>query len=166
MAQHAAAALPDAQAIFSVPFGNETLLPACFLHYGAVLGRKETLPAYIQAVREIANVHESEVFKLFPDCRIELLVNLAAVNDRRATAFFRGDHAEETDSRRPGVHVRTLVVVENRFVFRIRSGSVDLSRNTFARQVSIFGVNLVVNGRGNEFEVLRRGDTESAKQDS
>ena len=166
MSQNAATTLPHAQTVFSIPFGNKALLPAGFLNYGAIFGRKESLPADIKTVGEIANVHQAEIFEFFPDRRIKLLVNLAAINNGSATAFLRGDHAEEADSRRPGVHMRTLVVIENRLVLGIWSGGVDLAGNAFTRQVTIFSVNFVVNRSRHALKILRCREAESAEQDA
>src|SRR6185503_12155258 len=137
MTQNATAFLFHAEAVFSIPLGNESLLVAGFFHYGSLFGLEKTLPADVQPVGEIADVHQSHLLEFVAHRRIELPVDLTTIHHRRTAAFRGRDDAEETDSSRPGIHVRALVVVQNGLVCWIGRGGVDLSRDAFAWQVPI-----------------------------
>ena len=63
-------------------------LTAGFLDYCTVFGLEKVLPAHIQSIGEVANVHQPLVFELLANRGIELLVHLAAVDNGRAAAFF------------------------------------------------------------------------------
>ena len=164
MAQNAAAPLPHAQVVLAIPLRDETLLGAGRFDYGTIFRLEETLPAHVEAVGEVAHVHQSHVFEFFADYRIELFVNFAAIYDRRTAAFLRGNHAEEADSRRPRVHVRALVVVEDRLVLRVWSRGIDFAGHAFAGQIAVFGVNFFVNGSCHALEIWRRRQAEAAEQ--
>ncbi len=114
---------------------------------------KETLPAYVQPIGKIAHVHQPQLLELLAHRGIELLENLAAIHNRRTAAFLGREHAEKTDSRRPRIHVRAFVVIQNRLVFGIRRRGINLSRNSLARQIAVLGVNLVVNGSRDPLEL-------------
>src|SRR6059058_5140251 len=98
MAKDTAATLANTQAVFSVPLGDEALLCASVLNHGAIFSVEETLPTDVQTVGEIAYVHQPKVLEFLSHCRIELLINLAAIHDRGAPALLGSDHAEETDA--------------------------------------------------------------------
>src|SRR5229473_7712329 len=166
MAQHSAAALAHAQIVLTVPFGDEGLLLACFLNHRAILCLEESLPVHIESIRKITDIHQSQIFEFLSHRRIQLLVNFAAVHDRRTATFFGRDHTEEADPCWPGIHVRALVVVKDSLVFGIRGGSVNLPSYAFAWQIAIFGVDLVVDRNRYSLEVLRCGQCEAAEQDS
>src|SRR6185437_5308791 len=150
----------------AVPLSNESLLGAGIFNDSAVFRLEEALPTDVEAVGEIAHVHQTEIFEFFPDGGIQLLIDPAAIHDRRAPAFFRGNHAKEADARRPGVHVRTFVVVEDGFVCRIRRRGVDLAGDALTWKVAIFRVDLFVDGRSHALKILRRGESEAAEKNA
>src|SRR5580700_587569 len=120
MAQDGTTTLFRAQTIVTAPFAYETLIVAYLLDCRGVLGLKEVLPAHIQSVGEITDVHQALLFKLLPNRGIKPLINFAAIDNRRAATLLGRNHTKKTDAHRPAVHVRTLVVEEYAFVFRIR----------------------------------------------
>src|SRR6516164_10561376 len=105
MAQDRPAALLDSQIVLAYPFTNKALLMAGFFHNCAISSLEKVLPADVEAVTEVAHIHQAEVFKLFTNHRVELLVHLATINDRRAATFLGRDHAEEANARGPAIHV-------------------------------------------------------------
>src|SRR5258707_3157040 len=147
MPQHTAALLPHSQIVLAVPLRDETLLPTRFLDNCAVFGMEEFLPAHIQPVGEIPYVHQPQLLELFPHRWIQIPVYLAGIHHWRAPTLFRRGYAEKTDSRRPRIHVRALVVKQNHLVFRIRRRVVNLPRRTtLTRQIAVFVINLFVDG--------------------
>ena len=64
------------------------------------------------------------------------------------------------------MHVRALVVVENRLVLWIRGRGVYLARHSLARQIAIFGVKLAADRGRDLFEILGIAQAEAAEKDS
>src|SRR5208337_2861006 len=166
MTQYRTAVLPYAEVVLTHPLTGKALLAARLLDDSTILRLEEVLPAHVQSVREITNIHQALLFELLADRRIELLVHLAAVHDGRATAFLGRDHAEETDACGPAVHVRTLVVIQNALVFRVGSGSMNATADALAGQIAVLRIDFRVHARRHPLEVLRGLQTESAKQDA
>jgi hypothetical protein len=91
--------------ISPVPLGNKSLFAASLFHHGSIFRLKETLPADVKTIGEVANVHQSDFLKLLSYCRIKLLIHLAAINHGRTPTLLCRDHAEEADAAWPRVHV-------------------------------------------------------------
>src|SRR5271157_5955593 len=166
MTQHGAAALFHAKVVLAHPFANEVLFTAGLLDNRTIIGLEKMLPAHIQSIGEIANVHQPQILELTPYLRIKLLIYLAAVHDGRAAAFFSRDHAEEANACGPAVHMRALVVIENALVFGIRSRGVNVATYTFARQVAILGVDFLVYAGRYALEVLGGSQIEAAEENA
>src|ERR1043165_10241422 len=77
---------------------------------------EEILPAHVECFRVVAHVHEPLARESFAQHRIEKLINLATVDDRRLTTLRRRLRAVKPDLHRPAMHVRTFVVEEYGFI--------------------------------------------------
>src|SRR5689334_10659512 len=73
--------LPNTQAIAVLPLELHRSPATVFFDLRPVVGLKKLLPANIQAGREVAHVHQAFAFKLLADARLQLAVNLAAIDD-------------------------------------------------------------------------------------
>jgi hypothetical protein len=166
MTQDRAATLFYTEVVFADPLTDESLLAARLLDDTPIFRLEEVLPTHVESVREIADIHQTLIFELLADHRIELLIHLAAVDDRRAAAFPGRDDAEETDARRPAVHVRALVVIKDAFVFRVGSGSVDTAPYALAGEIAILCIDFLVHARSDLLKVLRGLKAKSAKQNA
>jgi hypothetical protein len=57
-------------------------------------------------------------------------------------------------------------VIQDGLVGWVGSGGINLACHAFARQVAVFRINFLVNRRGYALEILRRGKSETAKQNA
>src|SRR5271157_5517080 len=78
MAQHRAATLTNPQVVVANPFTGDSLLPALFLDSRAVISLKEMLPAHVEAVSEVADVHQALLLELLANLGFKPVVDLAA----------------------------------------------------------------------------------------
>src|SRR4051794_13587263 len=101
VAEYRAAPLHDAQIVLAPPLAGSAGVAACFFDYRAVLGSEEALPAHIQALAEVANVHEPLLFELTAYLGIETLVHLAAVHHRSGATLPGNGEAEKVDAAGP-----------------------------------------------------------------
>ena len=139
MTSNSLADLSDAQTVVPCPFASHAGLRACGFDFVAVIGVKELLPADVESRREITHVHQALFFEFLQDLRIHLARDFAAIRDRCGPALLRRQRAVEINLLRPARHVRALIMIENHFVGRVRSGLVDFADYAFARKVAILG---------------------------
>src|SRR5205814_6402978 len=85
MPQHPTAALPNAKIVLAIPLCDESLFPAGFLDYRAIVGLEEPLPTDVQPLGEIADIHQPFFFELLTHHGIKVVIDSAAVNNGRAT---------------------------------------------------------------------------------
>ena len=137
------------------PFATHASLFAFRFHRSFVFSVEKTLPRHVNARGEIANIHQAFFLELVAHLGIQLLIYRAQIHDRSATTLARCLHAKKVDLCRPAVQVRTLCVIQDRFVIGIGRGCVNLPRYTFPGQVAILRVKLLAESSGYLFEVCR-----------
>src|SRR5919112_1807408 len=81
--------LPNAQAVIVLPVKLYGSPAAVVFHLGAIVGLKKPLPANIQSIREVADIHQAFALKSLTNARLQLTVNLPAIDDRRFTTGLR-----------------------------------------------------------------------------
>src|ERR1700722_18487306 len=133
---HALRELANAQSELG-PLAAHPRLGARLLDGRFVFGVEEVLPRHIHALGEVANVHQILALELLHDLFVELLVDLATVQEGGLTLFLRGHHTEEELTQRPAGKVRALVVKEDRLVRRVGRGVVDPLAGLLRREGSL-----------------------------
>src|SRR6185369_4166122 len=101
MRSHRLSHLACAQPIAVEPFKIDRRLAAVFFNLSAIGGLKRRLPRKIDLRSVVACVHDLLLDESLQDLRIEILINLAAVGDRRLTTRERRFRTEEADPHGP-----------------------------------------------------------------
>src|SRR5215208_1681655 len=93
--------LPNPQAVIVFPLKLYGGSAAVVFHLGAIVGLKKPLPANIQSVGKVADIHQAFAFKSLTNARLQLTVNLPAIDERRFTTALRSFHTIEPNQHRP-----------------------------------------------------------------
>src|SRR5262249_37251737 len=129
-----------------------------------VLRPVEALPRDIEPLGVVADVEQSLLPEAPSELRIQSCVDLAAVHDRRLAALSGRLHAAKGDLPGPAVHVRALVVKEDRLIGGIRRRSVDLAAHRLARQISVLSEQLRAERRREPLELGGRAEPEPPEE--
>src|SRR5215212_3296218 len=129
--------LANTQTVFVLPLEVDCSPAAVLFNFQSIVSLKKTLPAHIQLIGKVANVHQTLALESIANVWIEVMVDLAAIDDRGFTAALRRLDAIEIDQHGPAMHVRTLIMKKNSLFRRIRRRGINLSTLFFARQVTV-----------------------------
>src|SRR5207253_9190360 len=105
MPDHCRAKLARPQIIFVDPLIRYAGLFAVALDNGAVGGLKELLPAHIQAIDKVPDIHDFLLLESRANLWTKPPVYPTTIEERRRSAFPRGLRAEKPDLSRPLVHM-------------------------------------------------------------
>src|SRR3954451_24757394 len=105
--------LANTQTVLILPFAVDCSPAAVRFNFRAIVSLKKTLPAHIQLIGKVANVHQTLPLESIANVWIELLINLPAIDDRRFTTTLGRFHAIKPNPHGPAVHVRALIMKEN-----------------------------------------------------
>src|SRR5215212_1726853 len=129
--------LANTQTVLVFPLEVHARPAAVLFNFRSIVSLKKTLPAHIQLIRKVANVHQTLALESIANFWIDVLIDVPAIDDRRFTAALRRLDAVKPDQHGPAVHVRTLIMKKNSLFRRIRRRGINLSSLFFARQIAI-----------------------------
>src|ERR1044071_443014 len=99
--------LANPQTLLVLPLELDCRPAAVLFNFCAIVGLKKTLPAHIELIGKVANVHQALALEPIANVRIELLIDLPAIDDRRSPATLGRLDAIKPDQHGPAMHVRT-----------------------------------------------------------
>src|SRR5215212_9029754 len=111
--------LANTQAILVLPLEVDCRPAAVLFNLRSIVSLEKTLPAHIQLIGKVANVHQPLPLELIANVWIEVLIHLTTIDDGRFTAALGRRYAIKPDPHRPAMHVRTLVMKKNSFLRRV-----------------------------------------------
>src|SRR5215217_7453005 len=129
--------LANTQTVFVLPLEVDCSPAAVLFHFRSILSLKKTLPAHIQLVSKVTNVHQTLVLESIANVWIELLIDLPAIHDGCFTAALSRLDAIKPNPHGPSIHVRALIVKKNSLVRRVGRRGINLSTLFFARQIAV-----------------------------
>src|SRR5215212_6551499 len=129
--------LANAQTVLILPLEVDRSPATVIFNFCSVVSLKKTLPAHIQLIGKVTNVHQTLVLESIANVWIELLIHLPAIDDGRLTAAHSRLDTIKPDPHGPAMHVRALIVKKNSLFRRIGRRGINFSTLFFARQVAV-----------------------------
>src|SRR5689334_4314831 len=104
------------QPVLTQPLPFHPGFPALRLHLSSVLGAEEILPLHIQPARIVAHVEDTSPREFLAQLGSQPSQRQAPVRQWRRPSLVRRARAMEHNAARPAVHLRTLVMEEDRTI--------------------------------------------------
>jgi hypothetical protein len=102
---HGLTNFPGAEVISVTPLKLDRGFPAVLFDYFFVTRVEETLPAYVETLDVISDVHQLLRGESLPDSGVERLIDFPAIDKRRFSTLLSGLETQEPDFHGPSVQV-------------------------------------------------------------
>src|ERR1700730_13400389 len=155
-------ALTDAQPELG-PLAGHPGIRAGLLNDRPLVSMEELLPGDVDALAEVAHVHQFLALERLDDLLVEHLADLATVQQRSLALILGRDHTEEKLAKRPAGEVRALVVEEDHLVVGVGRRVVDPLAGLLGREVSVLAEQLTGNRGSDGRERRSAGERKAAE---
>src|SRR5215213_7300725 len=129
--------LANPQTVLILPLEVDRSPATVVFNFCSIVSLKKTLPAHIQLIGKVTNVHQTLVLESIANVWIQLLIDLPAIHDGCFTAALSRLDAIKPNPHGPAMHVRALIVKKNSLVRRVGRRGINLPTLFFARQIAV-----------------------------